>query len=257
MTTTAVETTSSELLAVVASRELAATRTVFAGIGLPTLAVSLAHLTCSPDIEIVYESGVCGAHPASLPETVADSVLITGAEAVLDMTALFNYVLQRGHIDVGFLGAAQIDKWGNLNSSVIGAWDSPKVRLPGSGGAMEVMANSKEVFVVMRRHEKRSLVDRLDFCTSPGPDRALAEGFTARGAGVTKVITELGILSRRGPGEELKLTAVHPGVDVERVIESTGWPLQVADDLQTIPRPTSEELNLLRTEVDPDKIYLR
>lgn len=251
------EPTTSELLAVIASRELAKTRTVFAGIGLPTLAVSLAHMTSAPDIEIVYESGVCGAHPATLPETVADSVLITGAEAVLDMTSLFNYVLQGGHIDVGFLGAAQIDKWGNLNSSVIGPWDKPKVRLPGSGGAIEVMANSKEVFVVMRRHEKRSLVEALDFCTSPGPDRALAEGFSPRGAGVTKVITELGILSRTGPGEELQLIAVHPGVDVETVVEATGWPLQVAQNIDIIAPPTAQELKLLRTEVDPDKIYLR
>jgi glutaconate CoA-transferase subunit B len=120
-----------------------------------------------------------------------------------------------------------------------------------------VMANSKEVFVVMRRHEGRSLVEALDFCTSPGPDRALAEGFSPRGAGVTKVITELGILSRSGPGEELQLTAVHPGVDVATVVEATGWELKVADEVQTIPAPTAQELELLRTKVDPDKIYLR
>ncbi|MEX5257680.1 CoA-transferase subunit beta [Kocuria arenosa] len=255
--TQAVQVTPSELLAVVAARELAQARTVFAGIGLPTLAVSLAHLTCAPDIEIIYESGVCGAHPASLPETVADSVLITGAEAVLDMTALFNYVLQRGHIDVGFLGAAQIDKWGNLNSSVIGDWSHPTVRLPGSGGAAEVMANSKEVYVVMRRHEARSLVENLDFCTSPGPDRALAAGFTPRGLGVTKVITELGVLSRSAPGEELVLTGVHPGVDPADVVAATGWDLKVSDNLVTVPTPSDTELTLLREEIDPTRIYLR
>lgn len=255
--TQAVQVTPSELLAVVAARELAQARTVFAGIGLPTLAVSLAHLTCAPDIEIIYESGVCGAHPASLPETVADSVLITGAEAVLDMTALFNYVLQRGHIDVGFLGAAQIDKWGNLNSSVIGDWSHPTVRLPGSGGAAEVMANSKEVYVVMRRHEARSLVENLDFCTSPGPDRALAAGFAPRGLGVTKVITELGVLSRSAPGEELVLTGVHPGVDPVDVVAATGWDLKVSDDLVTVPTPSDTELTLLREEIDPTRIYLR
>lgn len=249
--------TISELLAVVASRELATTRTVFAGIGLPTLATSLAHMTTAPDIEIIYESGVCGAHPASLPETVADSVLITGAEAVLDMPALFNYVLQRGHIDVGFLGAAQIDKYGNLNSSVIGDWDNPKVRLPGSGGAAEVMANSKEVYVIMRRHEKRSLVAALDFCTSPGPDRALAAGFIPRGLGVTKVITEFGVLSREKVGAELTLTAIHPGVDVHEVIAATGWELQVSENLQTVPAPTPEELGMLREDIDPNRVYLR
>ena len=149
---------------------------MFAGIGLPTLAASLAQHTVAKTLDVVYESGVCGAHPSRLPETIADAVLITDSEAVLTLPALFGYVLQRGHIDVGFLGAAQIDKWGNLNSSVIGDWNAPKVRLPGSGGAMEVMANAREVFIVMRRHEPRSLVDQLDFCTSPAPDRALADG---------------------------------------------------------------------------------
>jgi glutaconate CoA-transferase subunit B len=249
--------TSSELLAVIASRELASKRTVFAGIGLPTLAVSLAQLTVAPQIEIVYESGVCGAHPSHLPETIADAVLITGAEAVLPMASLFGYVLQGGHIDVGFLGAAQIDKWGNLNSSVIGDWHDPKVRLPGPGGAMEVMANSREVFVVMRRHDPRSFTDELDFCTSPGPDRALAEGIRPLGAGVTRVITDLGVLARTGVGEELRLVAVHPGVTVDRVREATGWDLQVSDDVATIEPPTEAELRLLREDVDPDRVYLR
>lgn len=249
--------TSSELLSVVASRELAAKRTVFAGIGLPTLAASLAHLTVAPSIEIVYESGVCGAHPSQLPETIADAVLITGAEAVLSMATLFGSVLQGGHIDVGFLGAAQIDRWGNLNSSVIGDWQRPKVRLPGSGGAMEVMANSREVFVVMRRHDPRSFMDRLDFCTSPGPDRALADGITPLGAGVTRVITDLGILARSGVGEELSLVAVHPGVTADEVRAATGWDLEVADTVATIPPPTAAELRLLREDVDPGRVYLR
>ncbi|TDD83343.1 3-oxoadipate--succinyl-CoA transferase subunit B [Saccharopolyspora karakumensis] len=249
--------TSSELLASVASRELAGANTVFAGIGLPTLAVSLAQRTVAPDVEIVYESGVCGAHPDQLPETIADAVLITGSEAVLPMTALFGYVLQGGRIDVGFLGAAQIDRFGNLNSSVIGDWHSPAVRLPGSGGAMEVMANSGEVFVVMRRHDPRSFTTELDFCTSPGPDRALADGIRPRGKGVTRVITDLGILARDGAGEELRLVATHPGVTAEQVREATGWDLQVADDLSTITPPTEAELHALRHEVDPDRVYLR
>ncbi|TPQ17296.1 CoA-transferase subunit beta [Streptomyces sporangiiformans] len=257
MTVPALAPTSSEVLAVVASRELAGKRTVFAGIGLPTLAASLAHLTVAPGLEVVYESGVCGAHPSHLPETIADSVLITDAEAVISMPALFGYVLQGGHIDVGFLGAAQIDRWGNLNSSVIGDWHRPDVRLPGSGGAIEVMANSREVFVVMRRHEPRSLTDALDFCTSPGPDRARADGIRPRGAGVTRVITELGLLARGGPGEELRLTAVHPGVTVDQVRAATGWELDVADGLAVIEPPTIAELRLLRDTVDPDRIYLR
>lgn len=260
MTTTALATatvTPSELLSVVASRELAARRTVFAGIGLPTLATELARLTVAPGIEVVYESGVCGAHPSHLPETIADAVLITGAEAVVPMPMLFGSVLQGGHIDVGFLGAAQIDRWGNLNTSVIGAWDSPSVRLPGSGGGVEVMANAREVFVVMRRHHPRSFPAELDFCTTPGPDRALAEGIRPLGAGVTRVITELGVMARAGVGEELQLVAVQRGVTVEQVRAATGWELRVADTVAEVPPPTGAELRLLREDVDPDRVYLR
>ncbi|WP_069741476.1 CoA-transferase subunit beta [Streptomyces sp. EN23] len=249
--------TSSELLSVVAARELAGRRTVFAGIGLPTLATELARLTVAPGIEVVYESGVCGAHPSHLPETIADAVLITGAEAVVSMATLFGSVLQGGHIDVGFLGAAQIDRWGSLNTSVIGEWTSPSVRLPGSGGAVEVMANAREVFVVMRRHTPRSFADVLDFCTTPGPDRALADGIRPLGAGVTRVITELGVLARAGVGDELRLVAVHPGVSVERVRAATGWELEIADRLATTAPPTSAELGLLRDDVDPNRVYLR
>ena len=249
--------TASELLSVAASRELAGRRTVFAGIGLPTLAASLAQRTVAPALETVYEAGVCGAHPSHLPETIADAVLITDAEAVIPMPALFGSVLQGGHIDVGFLGAAQIDRWGNLNSSVIGDWERPTVRLPGSGGANEVMANAAEVFVVMRRHDVRSFVDRLDFCTSPGPDRALADGIRPRGAGVTRVVTELGILARSGAGEELRLEAVHPGVTVEQVRAATGWELRTGETVHTVEPPTGTELALLREEVDPRRVYLR
>ncbi|THA79074.1 3-oxoadipate--succinyl-CoA transferase subunit B [Streptomyces sp. A0642] len=258
MTTTAPgAATASELLSVVASRELAARRAVFAGIGLPTLAAELARLTVAPDIEVVYESGVCGAHPSHLPETIADAVLITGAEAVIPMPTLFGCVLQGGRIDVGFLGAAQIDRRGNLNTSVIGDWDSPTVRLPGSGGGVEVMANAREVFVVMRRHHPRSFPDELDFCTTPGPDRALAEGIRPLGAGVTRVITELGIMARAGVGGELRLVAVQPGVTVEQVRAATGWDLRVADTVGRVPPPTEDELRLLREDVDPGRVYLR
>lgn len=246
-----------ELLSVAASRELAGRHTVFAGIGLPTLAASLAHLTVAPGLEIVYESGVCGAHPEQLPETIGDAVLITGAEAVLPMPTLFGSVLQGGHIDVGFLGAAQIDRWGNLNTSVIGDWASPEVRLPGPGGAAEVMANSREVFVVMRRHTPRSFTAELDFCTSPGPDRALADGIRPLGAGVTRVITELGVLERENVGEELRLTAVQPGVRVQQVRDATDWELATADTVRTVEPPDPEELRLLREDVDPQRVYLR
>ena len=150
-----------ELLTVLAARELAGRRIVFAGIGLPTLAAALAELTVAPDIEIIYESGVTGAHPIGLPTTISDSILVTGAEAVLPMPQLFGYVIQGQRIDTGFLGAAQIDRHGSLNSTLIGgSYARPEHRLPGSGGAIEVMAHAREVFVVMRRHTPQTQIGR-------------------------------------------------------------------------------------------------
>jgi glutaconate CoA-transferase subunit B len=246
-----------EIITVTAARDLADKRIVFAGIGLPTLAVSLAQATDSPDLEVIYESGVCGAHPSELPATIADSVLITGSEAVLTLGAVFGYVLQGGRIDVGFLGAAQIDRFGNLNSSVIGDWHAPTKRLPGSGGAHEVLANARETFVVMRRHSPQSFVAELDFCTSAGPERARAAGGRPRGLGVTRVYTELAVLARSALGEELTLVAVHAGVTVEEVVAATGWDLRIADDVHEVPAPTATELRLLREEIDPRHVYLR
>ena len=251
------EPTQSELLTVTAARDLADAGVVFAGIGLPTLAVSLAQETVAPHLEVVYESGVTGAHPDYLPATIADSVLITGAEAVLTLPAVFGYVLQGGRIDVGFLGAAQIDKFGSLNSSVIGKWDKPLKRLPGSGGAHDVMVCAREIHVIMRRHTPAAFVSELDFCTSPSPERALSAGGAAYGRGVTKVYTELGVLSREGVGDELTLSAVKRGVNPEDVVAATGWPLRVADDLRVITAPDPEELRILREELDPGRIYLR
>jgi glutaconate CoA-transferase subunit B len=246
-----------ELLTVTAARELAGKNVVFAGIGLPTLAVSLAQETTAPNIEVIYESGVCGAHPSALPATIADSVLITGSEAVLNLASLFGYVLQGGRIDVGFLGAAQIDKHGNLNSSVIGDWEQPKKRLPGSGGAHEVLANAKETFVIMRRHSKVSFVERVDFVTSAGPDLAKSAGGRSQSRGVTRVFTQFGVLSRNEVGEELQLTGIHEGIDVETVVSSTGWNLKVSPELQVLEAPSLSELELLRNEIDPSGMYLR
>lgn len=252
------QATTSELLAVLSARHLAGKRRVFAGIGLPTLGVALAQATTNPEIEQVYESGVCGAHPPRLPDTIADASLATGAEAIMSMSVLFGYVLQGGWIDVGFLGAAQIDRFGSLNTTVIGDWAHPKVRLPGSGGAAEVMANSREIFVVMRRHTRDSFVEQLDFCTSPSPvvARRLEPKVPARGRGVTCVITELGVLEADETGE-LVLTSVHPGVTVDEVRAATAWHLKVADDVAVTAPPTTEELRLLREEIDPRRVYLR
>jgi glutaconate CoA-transferase, subunit B len=248
------EPTVTELLTVLAARELAGRRIVFAGIGLPTLAACLAQLTVAPDIEIIYESGVTGAHPAGLPTTISDSILVTGAEGVLSMPQLFGSVIQGGRIDTGFLGAAQIDRRGSLNSTLIGgSYQRPEHRLPGSGGAIEVMAHAREVFVVMRRHTPQTLVGRLDFVTSPSP--APGDGGQATGRGVTRLITPLGVLTRLD--DELVLSSVNPGVGVAQVQAATGWPLRVADTVGEAARPTADELRVLRQDLDPGRIYLR
>jgi len=248
-----------ELIVSVAARALAGKTRVFAGVGLPTLAVDLAARTSNPDVELIYESGVCGAHPEAMAEGIADSVVVSGAESVVSMAALFGYVLQGGNVDVGFLGAAQIDRYGSLNTSVIGDWDKPTVRLPGGGGAVEIMPNAGEVFVIMRRHDPAAFPAELDFCTSPSPVRARASGAGTmpRGRGVTKVFTGLGVLSRTGPFDELELTSIHRGVTVEQVRAATGWELKVSDGLTVTEDPTPEEIDLLRNEIDTVRLYLR
>lgn len=252
--------TSSELLTIHSARALAGRRVVFAGHGLPTLAIALAQRTVAPEIEIVYESGVTGARPPDLPRTISDSVLVPGAASVIPMTHLFNYVLQGQRVDVGFLGAAQVDRFGSLNSTLIGSdWEHPDSRLPGSGGAIEAMAGAGEIFLVMRRHTPRTFVETLDFVTSPSPHLAAQSevGTMPAGAGVTHVITDLGIMTRSAQDEELTLSAVHPGIDPAEVVRQTGWDLQIADDLETTQAPTPAELTILRESLDPTRIYLR
>ena len=240
--------TTSELLTVLAARELAGCRVVFAGHGLPTLAVALAKETVAPHVEMVYESGVVGAHPRRLPLSISDSTLADGAECILGMPQLFGYMIQGGRIQVGFLGAAQIDRYGNLNSTLIAAKpDAPAHRLPGSGGAIEVMGHAREVFVVMRRHTPQTLVAALDYVTSPTPKGS---------GGVTRVITELGVLGRGEDDEELVLTRTNTGVDAKTVVAATGWPLRTDEHLSTNALPTTDEISILR-RLDPDRLYLR
>lgn len=248
-----------ELIVCAAAKMLAGKRTVFAGIGLPTLAVDLAHRTVNRDIQLIYESGVSGAHPEAMAEGIADSVVVSGAEAVVSMQALFGYVLQGGNVDVGFLGAAQIDRFGSLNTTVIGDWDKPKVRLPGSGGATDIAANAGEVFVIIRRHDLSAFPEAVDFVTSPSPVRAreAGVGIQPQGHGVSVVITPLGVLRREDRFGELVLTHVHPGVTVEQVRENTGWDLAVAEDVRVTAEPTVEEVRLLRDEIDTVRLYLR
>jgi glutaconate CoA-transferase subunit B len=256
---TTVAVSSTEFLATVAGRELAGKGRVFAGVGLPTLAVDLAKRTVNPYLELVYESGVCGAHPEGLAEGIADSVLVSGAESVVNLQALFGYVLQGGNVDVGFLGAAQVDRHGSLNTSLIGDWRKPKVRLPGSGGAADIMPNAGECIVVLRRHDHGALPAELDFCTSPSPVRARAADAASvpPGHGVSTVITPLAVLRRPDKFGELELAQVHPGVSVEEVLERTGWDLAVAEQVTETPRPTREDVRLLRDEIDTVRLYLR
>lgn len=253
------QASTTEIIVAVAAQALAGKDRVFAGVGLPTLAVDLAKRTSNPEAELIYESGVCGAHPTAMAEGIADSVVVSGAEGVLSMAALFGYVLQGGNVNVGFLGAAQVDKYGSLNTSVIGDWEKPTVRLPGGGGAVEIMPNADEVFVIMRRHDKASFPAELDFCTSPSPVRAreAGVGIMPQGMGVSKVFTPLGVLTRSGPYEELQLSSVHPGITVDEVKSATGWDLKVADELSVTVSPTERELYLLREEIDKVRLYLR
>jgi glutaconate CoA-transferase subunit B len=243
---------------VAGARELAGRRVCFVGIGLPNMAVALAQRTVAPDIELVYESGVYGARPSRLPLSIGDPCLVTGATAVMGMGELFSYYLQGGLIDVGFLGAAQLDRFGNINTTVVGDYGAPKVRLPGSGGACEIAINAREVMILMRQ-SARSFVERIDFRTSPGhlggaASRA-AQGWI--GSGPSVVVTDLGVLHFDESSGEMRLDQVHPGVSVEDVQAATGWPLEVAADLSTTPEPTAEELRLIREELDPEGVYVK
>jgi len=226
---------------VAAARELAGQRVCFVGVGLPNIAVNLAKRTVAPDLELVYEAGVFGARPARLPLSIGDPTIVTHATAVTSMFELFGYYLQGGLIDVGFLGAAQIDRNANINTTVIGDYATPTTRLPGSGGACEIAQNAKSVFVIMRQSQ-RSFVERLDFKTSVGTR-------------VRVVITDLGVYHLADG--ELRLDALHPGVTLEQVRAAMGWSVRVAADLGQTPAPTHEELRMIREELDPGGVYTK
>jgi glutaconate CoA-transferase subunit B len=251
----------SEMMIVAAARELADQRVCFVGVGLPNIAVNLAKRTIVPDLELVYEAGVFGARPARLPLSIGDPTIVTGATAVTSMWDLFSLYLQGGLIDVGFLGAAQIDRFGNINTTVIGPYDRPTTRLPGSGGACEIAINARQVFVIMRQ-SRRSFVDRIDFRTSPGNLGGAANAARIRreqgwlGSGPSVVVTDLGIYHFDESGE-MRLDSMHPGVTLEQVRESTGWEPVIAADVRMTPAPTAEELRLIRIELDPEGAYTR
>lgn len=239
--------TSDEVMTVAAARELADGAVCFVGIGLPSTAANLARLTHTPRVVLVYESGTIGSKPPTLPLSIGDGELAETAVAVVPVPEIFNYWLQGGRIDVGFLGAAQIDRFANLNSTVIGDYEKPKVRLPGGGGAPEIAAMAGQVIVIIRQ-SPRTFVKRLHFRSSigfgEGPgDR---ERLKLPGKGPTVVITDLGVLRPDPESRELTLTQIHPGVSLQDAQEATGWELRVGDDLGETKPPSAEELDVLR-----------
>ncbi|MGH3517802.1 MAG: CoA-transferase subunit beta [Haloechinothrix sp.] len=240
--------TSDEMMSIAAARALTGDKRCFVGIGLPSTAANLARRTHAPDLVLIYESGTLGSKPSRLPASIGDGILAETADAVISVPEVFNYWLQPGRIDVGFLSAAQLDKFGNINTTVIGDdYTNPKVRLPGAGGAPEIAASCHEVFVVVRQ-SKRSFVEQVDFITSFGHGRGNGERerLGLRGAGPTLVITDLGAFRPDPESHELVLTELHPGVTVDQVREATGWTLKVAPDLGRTPVPTDDELAALR-----------
>jgi glutaconate CoA-transferase subunit B len=248
--------TDSEMMVAVAARVLKGARTVFVGVGLPNIACNLARYTVAPDLELIYESGVYGARPERLPLSIGDPTLVSGAVSVVSMADLFGLYLQRGLVEVALLGGAQIDRYGNLNTTVIGEYGKPKTRLPGSGGACEIAINAQRTFMIMRL-KRRAFVDKLDFLTSPGHltggDSRARWGIP--GSGPELVITDKAILNFANPEREMQLSELYPGIAVSDVQAEVGWPLRVAETVGKTAAPTTEELHLIRDEVDPQGMY--
>jgi glutaconate CoA-transferase, subunit B len=237
-----------EIMTITAARALRDRMTCFVGIGLPSEAANLARATHAPSLVLIYESGTIGAKPGSVPLSIGDGILAETADAVVGVPEVFNYWLQPGRIDVGFLGAAQIDRFANINTTLIGSdYDEPKVRLPGAGGAPEIAASCREVIVIVRQN-RRTFVEQVDFVTSVGfgngPGSRQLLGLTGRGP--QKIITDLGMLEPDPVTCELVLTAVYPGVEVPEVSDRTGWDLRVSAELREIPPPSAADLDALR-----------
>ncbi|MFW5713372.1 MAG: CoA-transferase subunit beta [Brevefilum sp.] len=245
-----------ELMVVNAARLLRDHDVVFVGVGIPNLACNLAMRTHAPNLQLIYEAGVIGAQPSRLPLSIGDPSLVTGSLSVCSMYDVFTLYLQRGNIDVGFLGGAQIDRFGNINATVIGEYAHPKVRLPGSGGSMEIAAWANRCYVITP-HQKRRFPERVDFHTSIG---FLSGGDARRetgvcGGGPQAVVTNLGIMQPDATGE-LVLTSMHPGATFEQIQANTGWSLRKAEDCVTTQPPREDELRILREELDPQRIYI-
>jgi glutaconate CoA-transferase, subunit B len=239
--------TADEMMTVTAARALRDGQACFVGIGLPSTAANLARRLHAPSLVLIYESGPIGAKPSRLPLSIGDGMLATTADTVVSVPEIFSYWLQPGRVDVGFLGAAQLDRFANINTTVIGDYAHPKVRLPGAGGAPEIAASCQEVFIVVRQ-SRRTFVEHLDFVTSVGfgsgpGDR---ERLGLRGRGPVRVITDLGVLQPDPQTCELTMTSLHPGVSPEAAIAATGWPLRISSSVVETHQPTDDELRVLR-----------
>jgi glutaconate CoA-transferase subunit B len=247
--------TANELMVCQAARQLRDREVVFVGIGLPNLACNLARRLHAPSLVLIYESGAVGAAPKRLPISIGDPSLVTDSLSVCSMFDIFSYYLQGGLIDVGFLQGAQIDRFGNLNTTVVGDYSQPAVRLPGSGGACEIAILAKRVLVIAPQSE-RSFPKRVDFITSPGfvdgPERRARLGMP--GDGPRMIITNLGCYEFTDG--EMMLTSLHPGCTLEQVRNNTGWDVHVSSGLQTTDEPTSEELHIIREDLDPKHLYI-
>lgn len=241
--TTTAAYTLNELMCVLAAREIKDGDVVFVGIGLPNLACNLARATHAPNMTLIYESGAVGAQPDRVPPSIGDPALVTGSLMVCSMADIFQSFLQNGKIQVGFLGGAQVDKFGNINTTVVGSYENPKVRLPGSGGASEIAQHAQRVLIVTKL-DKRAFPEEVDFITSVGKR-------------VKKVITNMGILEPDAKTGELCLTALYPGCTIEKVQENLGWTLKVREPLSAVDLPHDNEITLLREKLDPKRLHIR
>ena len=245
-----------EMMVITAARSLRNGERVLVGVGKPNLAANLAKRMHAPDLEMVYEAGVIGSNPNRLPLSIGDPCLVVGANSVCSSFDLFSFYLQGGLIDVGFLEAAQVDRFGNLNTTVIGSYQHPSVRLPGSGGACEIAIHAKRIVIIVN-HRLRCFPEQVDFITSPGyiTGRRQREELGLSG-GPQFVITDLCMMDFDETGE-MEVFSLHPGVTIEEVKKNTGWEIKVAPRLVVTEEPTDEELRILRQELDPKRIYLK
>ena len=254
---TEIKYSSAELMIVNAARLLKDGDVVFVGVGQPNLACNLAKRTHAPNLVMIYEAGVIGAEPARLPLSIGDPTLVSGALSVVSMYDIFTNYLQRGNVDVGFMGGAQIDKYGNINATVIGGYDHPKVRLPGSGGSQEIAAWANRCYI-MTPHQKRRFPEKVEFMTSAGfmSGKGDRESRGLRGRGMLAVVTDIGMLEPDESGE-MVLSALHPGKTIDEAKANTGWDLRAAAHVKTTDLVTGKELKILRDELDPTGIYLK